>query len=177
MKTSVTVTAAPAASQIAQYTPGATYFDTYEMAVGQGSLSALEIFLLAVSSTPAWVNQLMSLRNQVVKRLGLKDLGSLGAVDGSKKAADYRVGDRIGIFTIHSISDAELVVADSDHHLDARVSVCKTGNAARPAVSITTVVHVHNRLGRVYIAVVAPVHRIIVPAMLRKLAHRLKPRP
>jgi Protein of unknown function (DUF2867) len=176
MSPKVALVSVPRDSQIALHMPGADFFDTYEVADVDASMSAIEIYLRAVSRTPAWIEHLMSLRNRIVGVFGLKDLGSLGFVDGSKAAASYRVGDRVGIFVIHSLSEAEVVLADSDKHLDARVSVCKTGTCRRPSVAITTVVHVHNLLGRLYIAVVAPVHRIIVPAMLRRLAsHRVLP--
>lgn len=174
MRPVVALASAPRDSQIVRHMSGADYCDTYETAVGDAVPSALEIYLRAVSIAPEWIEILMSVRNRVVSVFGLKDLGNLGSVDGSKAVASYRVGDRVGIFVIESLSDAELILADSDRHLDARVSVCKTGTCARPAVAITTVVHVHNLLGRLYIAVVAPVHRVIVPAMLRRLvSHRV----
>lgn len=32
-------------------------------------------------------------------------------------------------------------------------------------------VHIHNRLGRLYMSVVGPMHRLIVPRMLAQVAH------
>ena len=37
-------------------------------------------------------------------------------------------------------------------------------------VSVTTVVHLRNLLGRLYMAVVAPVHKRVVPAMPGRVA-------
>ena len=90
--------------------------------------------------------------------------------DESKPLADYRAGDRVGIFTIHSLTERELILTDSDTHLDAKISVRKTGSAAHPRAAVTTVVHVHNFLGRLYLVPVIPAHRLIVPAMMRRLA-------
>ena len=39
----------------------------------------------------------------------------------------------------------------------------------RQAVSTSTLVKTHNLLGRVYLAIVKPFHRIIVPAMLAQV--------
>jgi hypothetical protein len=171
MSPRVALVPAPRDSQIAMYLPGANFFDTYEVPIEDASMSAIEIYLHAVSRTPAWIERLMFLRNRIVGVFGLKDLGSLGSVDASKAVASYRVGDRVGIFVIHALSEAEVILADSDKHLDARVSVCKTGAIGQPSVAITTVVHVHNLLGRLYVSVVVPIHRVIVPAMLRRLGH------
>ena len=39
----------------------------------------------------------------------------------------------------------------------------------REAIAVTTVVHIHNLLGRIYMAVITPMHRMIVPASLARL--------
>jgi hypothetical protein len=41
----------------------------------------------------------------------------------------------------------------------------------KPMVSLGTVVHTHNRLGRFYMSIVGPVHSLIVPRMLTQVAH------
>ncbi len=40
---------------------------------------------------------------------------------------------------------------------------------ARQRISATTLVETHNLLGRLYLAIVKPFHRMIVPAMLAQL--------
>jgi hypothetical protein len=169
MRPVVTETPIPANSAIARHAEGANFADSYQVRLLNPSQSALEIYLSAVSHTPAWVEVLMTTRNRVVSLLGLKNLGSMGAVDASKPVSAYRVGDRVGIFTLHSLSEQEVVFADSDKHLNAKISVCKTVSHGSPSVAVTTVVHIHNALGRLYMALVVPVHRRIVPAMLRRL--------
>jgi hypothetical protein len=37
---------------------------------------------------------------------------------------------------------------------------------AQQEITVTTLVRTHNRLGRIYLALVLPFHRVIVPAML-----------
>ena len=59
-------------------------------------------------------------------------------------------------------------------HLDFRLSVLHEtlpavdGSASQ--VVLSTVVHCHNRLGRLYILLIAPFHRAIVQATLRRAA-------
>lgn len=111
----------------------------------------------------------MSLRNQVVSKLGLKNLGSLSDIDKHKSAADYNVGDRIGVFTLFSSFHNEVILEDRDKHLNVKVSfyVEPNGNTAR--VYVSTVVHVNNMFGKVYMFFVAPVHKLIVPSSLKSL--------
>lgn len=168
MKKSVSVTNVPCNSEISRYLPGAYFYDSYELPIESTSSSALEIYLGVVAKTPQWVNTLMTIRNQTVSLVGLKNLGHLSDLKPSKSAGDYKVGDRIGIFSLLFLSDIEIILGDSDKHLEARVSICKLAESARHSVAVSTVVHVHNTLGRVYLFFVVPVHKIIVPAMLRR---------
>jgi hypothetical protein len=165
----VTEIAVPSNSDIAQHLHGAYFADAYEVSIKRPAMTALEIYLSAVAMTPAWIERLMMIRNRVVSVFGLKNLGGLSAIDRTKPASAYRVGDRVGIFVIHSLSDQEAIFGDSDKHLNAKISVRKTGIDGQSSVVISTVVHVHNTLGRVYLFFVVPVHRRIVPAMLRRL--------
>lgn len=45
-----------------------------------------------------------------------------------KNLDEYRVGDRVGIFTLLFLSDNEIIQGDSDKHLDVKVSVFKEKN-------------------------------------------------
>lgn len=166
MTSSITAIDVPPSSRISLELKGAHFFDAYEMPLAHNGQSALDIYLKVVARTPSWVNFLMATRNRIVAFLGLKNLGHLGGVNPAKKPCDYRVGDRVGIFTLRSISDDEIILGDSDKHLDVKVSICKLAGQDRQSVAVTTVVHIHNLLGRIYMLFVAPVHRLIVPATL-----------
>lgn len=159
----------PASSQASRYAVGAYFGDCFEIDLGNDERSTLELFLAVAAKTPGWVNRLMALRNRTAALFGLKNLGHMGAMDASKPAADYRVGDRIGVFTLLQMSEREVVLGDSDKHLDVRIFVCKLAGSAGPSAAVSTVVHVHNLLGKTYMLFVAPVHKLIVPAMLAKL--------
>ncbi|MDF3835790.1 DUF2867 domain-containing protein [Cupriavidus basilensis] len=174
MRQPVTVIDVPASSLLAPSLASADFFDAYRVAVPDARQSALEIYLGIVSRTPAWVTRLMSLRNRVVVLFGLKDLGHLGDIDAGKPASAYRVGDRVGIFSLLALSEREVVLGDADKHLEVKISVCKLeppepAAGGQPAVAVSTVVHNRNALGRVYMLFVAPLHRRIVPATLRTL--------
>jgi hypothetical protein len=159
----ILATAIPQHSEIARHLGGADFQDCYQVAIAPTSLSALELYLQVVAATPRWVNAMMTLRNRIVQFVGLKNLGALGDTDHAKPAGAYRLGDRVGIFSIIYLSEHEVILGDADKHLNVEVSVCKLPDK----VAVSTVVHTHNALGRIYMLFVAPAHRRIVPATLR----------
>lgn len=164
----ITIAAAPENSKVSASLADAYFHDTYEAMIEGTEKSIMEIYLRAVANTPSWIQMLMRLRNRIVSMVGLKDLGGMGDIDPHKPADSYRVGDRVAIFSILSLTENELVLGDSDKHLRAQVSLYKyQGSPGK--VAVTTVVHVHNFLGRAYLFFVVPVHKRIVPAMLRRM--------
>ena len=116
---------APPAARISSDIPGSYFHDCYAMRLAHEGRSALAIFLISMARMPRWVESLMALRNRIVSLIGLKNLGHLGALPALKQASDYRIGDRVGIFTLLSMSDDEVILGDSDKHLDVKVSLCR----------------------------------------------------
>jgi len=54
--------------------------------------------------------------------------------------------------------------------LDFRVVVDVVRSGSSQSVTATTLVLTHNWLGRAYLAIILPFHRLIVPSMLRQVA-------
>ena len=176
--TTVRSIAIPPGTAIHAAMPGAQFFDAYEVADPHPARTALQTWLDVVARTPRWTQQLMALRNRLVRLVGLKDLGQLhdahppasGRAPGD--AGSYRVGDRVGIFRIRHLSDTEVVMGQDDKHLDVQVSICKQPAApgTAPRVVLSTVVHIHNTLGHAYMAVITPIHRVIARGTAQRLA-------
>jgi len=158
-------TGVPSGSRVYGEAATAYFYDAYEVQQEQNDESALQVARLLALATPSWFDFLMTTRNRVVGWFGLKNLGKFSAIERDKPLEDYRVGDRVGIFTLLSISPEEVVLGDDDKHLRAQISVFKQRN-----VTISTIVHVHNFLGRAYLFFVIPAHRLIVPPLLKRLA-------
>lgn len=161
----------PEGSTLRAVLPGAHYADAYQTNDPAPASSALQAWLDVTARTPRWTQGLMALRNRLVRLVGLKDLGQLGDLDNRPHphdAANYRVGDRVGIFEIRHLGEREVVMGQNDKHLNVQVSLSKQECAGRPVLTLSTVVHIHNTLGHAYMAVVTPFHRAIVPAMLRR---------
>ncbi|MNG91425.1 hypothetical protein D3C79_503340 [compost metagenome] len=113
----------------------------------------------------------MVLRNRAVQLFGLKDLGRLSRIDLQRDEASYQVNERVGIFTLISNSPDEVLLVDRDKHLDVYISLLRLPLNAdnRREIVVSTVVHTHNRLGRLYMLPVAPFHRFIAPIALKRL--------
>ncbi len=117
-----------------------------------------------------WVAGLMRVRDAVVARVGLKTARQL------RQNQDRRVE----FFKIYDKSAREIILGEDDKHLDFRVSVLRrtetvAGDLAAHLV-LSTVVHCHNRLGRTYLWLIGPFHRLVVKSSLRRAARAGWPR-
>ena len=52
----------------------------------------------------------MALRNRVAGWFGLKNLGHLNGATARRPASEYKLGDRVGIFSILYLSDEEVIL-------------------------------------------------------------------
>jgi Protein of unknown function (DUF2867) len=161
----------PSGSRIAQALPHCDFADCYQFDDLWQDKSAFETYLTLTARTPGWMNALMTIRNQAVRLVGLKHLGNLSTAVNSKPASAYKIGDRVGIFSLKHVQSDEVILFDDDKHLHVQLSLVKHAVDGKPMVSLSTVVHIHNRLGRFYMAIVGPVHSFIVPRMLAQVAH------
>ena len=164
----------PSGSRIAQSLPHNDFADCYQFDDLWPDMDALQTYLHVVARTPGWMNALMAMRNQVVRLIGLKHLGNLSTAIhpiSRKPASTYKVGDRVGIFSLKHLQRDEVILFDDDKHLVVELSLFKHTVDRKPVVSLSTVVHNHNRLGRFYMAIVGPVHSFIVPRMLAQVVH------
>jgi hypothetical protein len=124
-------------------------------------LLAFAAVMPLVMHTPVFAGAgFMAVRDVLVAGFGLKTARQLKAPDAHDKSG------RVGIFRIYSTSKSEIVLGQDDKHLDFRLSVLCNGHH----LIVSTVVHCHNRLGRLYIRLIAPFHRWIVQASLRNAA-------
>ncbi len=115
-----------------------------------------------------WVGKLMSLRDAIVGRFGLKTTRQLRTETSPGSC------ERVEFFRIYTRSASEIILGENDNHLDFRVSVLQQTRESDGAQSryliLSTVVHCHNGLGRFYILAIAPFHRLVVRSSLRRAA-------
>jgi hypothetical protein len=142
--------------------PGAQFMDAYRLEVNGENLDARKAAERMMARAPRWVDMLVALRNIIVAPFGLKTSGE-----------DRRAPrDIIGIFPVVSETPERLIAGFNDKHLDFRVVVDVATSGQRQSITATTLVLTHNWLGRTYLAVIMPFHRLVVRAMLRQVTPR-----
>ena len=161
----VRAVALPPGASIAPLYPGSNLADAYAVDLPNARARELDMESLArqlLGSQPGWAQSLMVLRDVIVARFGIK----------TARQMEAKPGERIGIFRIYARSADEIIVGEDDSHLDFRLSVLRNRGAGRHgSVTVSSVVHCHNRVGRAYILLIRPFHKLIVQ---RSLARAVK---
>ncbi len=162
--TCATQVALPAQSRVNQIFPSVQLADAFAIRLPLGACADPAVLAHFIfSHQPAWIGHLTKVRDSIVARFGLKTAGELALANSQ----------RIGLFRIYSASPTEIVVGEDDVHLDFRVSLLCTEAEPRETgrqLTVSTVVHCHNLLGRTYLTIIAPFHREVMRASLRRAA-------
>lgn len=138
---------------------GAQFSDAFSVLIEDTALDARHAAEKMFARSPRWIERLLAVRNFLITPFGLK------------KPVSARTGasDTIGIFPVLSETPGRLVAGLNDKHLDFRVVVDVVTSGHGQRVTATTLVLTHNWLGRVYLAVIMPFHRLVVRALLRQV--------
>lgn len=140
---------------------GAQFADAFRIDIEGAGLDARHATVL-MTGRSRWIEALIGLRNLLVAPFGLKTSGE----------TEMPRRETIGLFPILTETRDRLVAGFNDKHLDFRlvVDVAASDSDSGQRVTATTLVKTHNLFGRIYLAIILPFHRLIVPAMLRKIA-------
>jgi hypothetical protein len=164
----VSLVSLPSESRIAKAYASTDLADAYSIELPSGASTDPELLArFILSHQAAWIGSLLAIRDAVVGRFGLKTVKQLTSLGAEGKI------DRVGIFKIYDTSPSEIVLGEDDKHLDFRLSVLCSNQpppGGKRQLTLSTVVHCHNRLGRLYILVIAPFHRLVVQSSLRSAA-------
>ena len=169
---SVQAVALPAESAVSSLYIAPDLADAYAVPLPENAVHDPELlarFLFAHQAD--WVGKLLKLRDLLVARFGLKTAKQLRA-SGAAEPGGGR--ERVDIFRIFTRSAHEIILGENDSHLDFRLSVLQQTRHTRDGRSrflvLSTVVQCHNRLGRLYILLIAPFHKLVVRSSLRRAA-------
>ncbi|BCT93145.1 hypothetical protein LYSHEL_21680 [Lysobacter helvus] len=161
----------PTESQIRGFYKSVDLADAYAITLPDHASRNPEVLArLLFAQPPPSMQWLLRLRDVLVRPFGIKTATHLQASSTSKP------DQRIGVFRIYYSRSSEIILGEDDKHLDFRLSVlCRpVDGPAEDAhqVVVSTVVTCHNTLGHSYIALIAPFHRIVVRASMRRAARR-----
>lgn len=166
----------PTGSKVARIYPATDLADAFEIRLPPDATPDAETLGRHVLDHQApWVHGLLQVRDALVAGFGLKTARQLQAAGQMPGAPP-----RIHIFRLYESSPRELLLGEDDSHLDFRISVLRSTRTVAGQTSdwltLSTVVHCHNRLGRFYISLIAPFHREVVRSSLRRAARAGWPR-
>lgn len=161
--------ALPPQSRLAGRYAAADFADAYAAALPPNAPHDIDVLARELfSRPPPWFVALMALRDTAVSLVGLKTSRRIRA------ALEAENAERIDFFRVIDRGPDEVILGERDRHLDFQASVLvrPTPGGGRELVA-TTVVQCHGALGRLYIAVIAPFHRMIIRTNLQALVGRL----
>lgn len=140
------------------YLPDANWADAFEIETPRKFKDMRSLAEQTIGAMPTWARRLLRVRNALVAPLGLKSDGH----DDKQGSVDC-----IDIFPIIEETKDRIVLGLDDRHLDFRIIVDRSEVGQAFRLRATTLVHRHNVFGRVYIAIITPIHRLIVQAVLK----------
>ncbi len=141
---------------------GAQFIDAYRpRRRWRADLDARQAAERMMARAPRWVDALVTLRNILVAPFGLKTSGARNAI-----AARHRSGYFRSSAKRRSGSSPASTTGTS---ISASWSTSRR-RAQGQSVTATTLVLTHNWLGRTYLAIILPFHRLVVRAMLAQVA-------
>jgi len=153
------ISAVQPAADLNGFLPGAQFADAFSTTTTAKNMTAREAAERMIGRSPWWVETLMRLRDFVVAPLGLKTATVARNADVEK----------IGFFPVLSEASERMVLGFNDSHLDFRVVVDAAPMNNGQRVTATTIVLMHNWIGRTYITIIKPFHRMVVRSMLKQL--------
>ena len=138
---------------------GAQFIDAFRVDIGAAAVNAREACTRMVSNEPGWISALVRLRNVLVTPFGLKTSGEGAPAPGGL----------IGLFPVLSETPDRLIAGFNDSHLDFRIVVDVAGDAVSRQVTVTTLVKTNNFLGRTYLMLITPFHKLVARGMMGRI--------
>lgn len=127
-------------------------------------MTALDVWNRIMSQPLPGIALAFRIRDAISVRFGVKPIGGFTG----RHVTPPQVGESLDFFVVERIGPDILTLSERDKHLDVVTCITTTGQR----LTITSSVKVHNLFGRLYMIPVAPAHRLIVWAMLRRLQLR-----
>ena len=155
--------APPSDSLIADWYAQAQLLDSYAVVIpSTPSRNMRQLATLALGDPPVWFRTLLAMRDAAVSPFGVKSSRALRQGNPNEARVDF--------FPVLQEQENEIVLGENDRHLDFRLSLLRIRSGSEMQIVATTAVHVHNRLGSAYLAVIRPFHHLVVKRSMARLA-------
>lgn len=172
MKLTIDKTTVPNNSLVNFYPLRTDYVDVFSIRFENKRNEPIDYFAKSLLDTlPSWSLILFKLRNFLVKFVGLEGGDIIEMIEKCRNS-DCKVGSKMGIFTINSRNEYEIMFAEKDKHLDFAGSIYLTRdetNADICDLGFITKVQFNIKLGNFYFFCIKPFHKLIVKSILKRL--------
>ena len=149
----------PSVSALDRHLIEAAYFrDSYCAPLSRARASIVEIFAGIFAHHPMWLKSVLIVRNRIASLCGL-DAPTASEIMNPVFKSSYVVGDKIGVWPIFALTDAEIVAGRDNKHLDFRLSVLRITDGETARVVVSTICMVHNAYGKAYLFFIVPFHK------------------
>ncbi|CAA2140627.1 hypothetical protein MBLL_02220 (plasmid) [Methylobacterium bullatum] len=150
----------PAGSHSAATRSARFFYDTRSVVLSS-AVTPLDAWNVVSSEPRPLMASAFRARDAITARFGVKAIGGFSG----ERRLPVREGDTLDFFLVEHSAPDMLVLTERDRHLDVMICLATSGHR----LTITSSVVVHNTFGRAYMVPVAPIHRLILAADLRRL--------
>ena len=127
------------------------------------------IIVKLIKTIPKWFDLLLNLRNVIARIFGLKT-GKIGDIYKNSEKLIFKQDQMIGDIFIFFKDKNHLIAELKDKHLDFRFSIFIWQKEGITKISLSTIVKINNFFGWIYIFLIKPFHRLIIPNFLKGLS-------
>ena len=137
------------------------YFDTRSIRLHR-AVTPLEAWSISTERPLPLMPLAFRIRDAVSSLFGVAPIGGFSGSQPKQVA----IGDRLDFFRVEHASNDALCLTARDRHLDVLTCISTEGRT----LAITSSVLTHNAFGHLYMLPVGPAHKLIVHALLRRVA-------
>ncbi|MBB1488671.1 DUF2867 domain-containing protein [Oceanospirillum sediminis] len=135
------------------------FHDALTVPLQKSELRPDQIQIAIFSHMPDWVNNMMAIRNRLVRSLGFNTEGNLMEQTPPERLQE---GDQVGFLSIIHQSEQDIISYSEDKHMQFYLGVSKTDTSA----IVSTLVNPKTRTGWLYLQFIRPFHWLIARAVL-----------
>lgn len=130
-----------------------------------------DLMIAFFKSFPKSFMYLLILREKIANFFNLKTAEKLDEQSRIEQLHNFKgnIGDSIAIFHVLEKNEEEILTGEDDSHLNFRLSFITYKDDDAINLEMATTVDINNRLGKIYFAIVKPIHKYYMKQILRKM--------
>lgn len=155
----------PQQSQLSPIAKQSDFHDAFTFLVAKQGQTPAQVYHAIFGQLPRFVQQLMSVRNKLVKPLGFQ----VQDIQAIPSAEALQVGKGEGLHRVEYLDENEIVCSTSEKHMRVWLSVYKRSACQ---FTISTMVETHSSIGKGYLMAIIPFHKLVAIASIQSMLTR-----